>query len=379
MDRLSRFYPDPVITFSVLLLTTMGFLAVLSVKVSPALLSGFDIHDLRKPLFFLFSTFIGFFIMSAVAFFLDYRKLNNQKVVYTLVIVSLLLLFVVLVKKIALGKSVERWLFGTSVQPSELSKLIIVVFIAYYVARKGAIDKLRFFGWAIFVVVAHSLFLFLQPDKGMALFILFLAWTMLWMGGTSPRVYIPVGGIFFVIGAFMIAFGGDYVHRRIMAWQDPIKDSFGSGYQVVQAMLAFMNGGLLGQGYGKGLQKLGPLTQADTDYVLATIGEEMGLPGILFLFALYVILINRLVKIARETVDVFGKLIVAGVSLNILFSVIINVMMAVNMIPPKGIPLPFVSYGVSNLLMNFLALGLVGAVYRRQPHRALLSDRIHPL
>ncbi len=379
MDRLSRFYPDPVVTFSVLLLTTMGFLSVLSVKVSPGLLYGFDIQDLRKPLLFLFSTFIGLFIMSAIAFFVDYRKLNNQKVVYTLVGISLFMLFVVLVKKIVLGKSVERWLFGTSVQPSELSKLIVIVFIAYYVARKGAIDKLRFFGWAIFVVVAHSLFLFLQPDKGMAIFILFLAWTMLWMGGASPRVYIPVGGIFFVLGAFMLFSGGDYVYRRFSAWYDPIRDSFGSGYQVVQAMLAFMNGGLLGQGYGKGLQKLGPLTQADTDYVLATIGEELGLPGILFLFTLYIILIKRLVRMAREVVDVFGKLIVAGITLNILFSVIINVMMAVNILPPKGIPLPFVSYGVSNLLVNFLALGLVGAVYKRQSRHTLLSDRIHPL
>ena len=366
MDRLRRFYPDPVITFSILLLTTMGFLTVLSVKVSPGLLQGLDLQDLRRPLLFFLFSLLGFFIMSAVAFFLDYRKLNDQRTVYALVVISLFLLSVVLLKKVILGKPVDRWLFGTSVQPSELSKLIIVVFIAYYVARKGTIDRLRFFGWAIFVVVVHSIFLFLQPDKGMALFILFLAWTMLWMGGTSPKVYLPVGGIFFLIGAFMIAFGGDYVHRRILAWQDPVKDSFGSGYQVVQAMLAFMNGGLLGEGYGKGLQKLGPLTQADTDYVLATIGEELGLPGVLFIFLLYIILIRRLMRIARETVDVFGKLLVAGVALNIMLSAVINVMMVVNLLPPKGIPLPFVSYGVSNLTVNFLSLGLVGAVYKRQ-------------
>jgi len=372
MERLRRFYPDPVITFTVLLLTVMGFLSVVSVKLTPALLEGIEAHDLRKPVLFFVFTFVGFFVMSATAFFLDYRKLNNQKVVYAFVILSLLLLFVVLVKKVVLGKSVERWLLGTSVQPSELSKLIIIVFVAYYVARKGTIDKIRFFGWAIFVVALHSVFLFLQPDKGMAIFILALAWSMLWIGGTSPKVYFPVGGIFAVLALFMIAFGGDYVHRRLLAWQDPIRDSFGTGYQVVQSMLAFMNGGLLGQGFGKGFQKLGPLTQADTDYVLATIGEELGFPGVVFLLSLYVILIKRLFNIAREVVDVFGKLLVTGVALNILFSAAINLMMAVNLLPPKGIPLPFVSYGISNLMVNFLSLGVVGAVYKRQMHYRLL-------
>ncbi len=372
MERLRRFYPDPVVTFSVLLLTTLGFLSVLSVKLSPSIFQGIDLHDLRKPFLFLVFTLVGFLLMSATAFFLDYKKLNNQKVVYSLVIFSLFLLFVVLVKKFILGKSVERWLVGTSVQPSELSKLIIVVFIAYYVARKGAIDKLRFFGWAVLVVVAHSFFLFLQPDKGMAVFVLVLAWSMLWIGGTSPKVYFPVGGIFFLIAVFMMIFGGEYVHKRIAAWQNPVQDSFGTGYQVVQAILAFMNGGLLGQGFGKGFQKLGPLTQADTDYVLATIGEELGFPGVMFLITLYVILIGRLIRIAGDVVDVFGKLLVAGVALNILFSALINIMMAVNMLPPKGIPLPFVSYGISNLMVNFLSLGLVGAVYKRQLHYRML-------
>ena len=366
MERLSRFYPDPVITFSVLLLTVIGLLTILSVKLSSVFFQGVGLQDLRKPLLFLIFTLLGFFLMSAIAFFLDYKKLNNRRVVYALVIFSLLLLSVVLVKKVILGKSVERWLLGTSFQPSELSRLIIIIFIAYYVARKGTIDRLRFFGWAILVVIAHSFFLFLQPDKGMALFILVLAWSMLWIGGTSPKVYLPVGGIFSLLAILMIAFGGEYVHRRLIAWRNPVQDSFGSGYQVVQAMLAFMNGGLLGEGYGKGFQKLGSLTQADTDYVLATIGEELGFPGVLFLFTLYIILIRRLMRIAKETADVFGKLLVTGITLNIMLSAIINIMMEVNMLPPKGIPLPFVSYGISNLTVNFISLGLVGAVYKRQ-------------
>jgi len=372
LERLRRFYPDPVILFTLILLLLIGFLTILSVKVSPKLLEGLTFSDLRRPLVFLLSSIFGLFLMSAISYFLNYKKLNNQKVIYSFVLLSLSMLLIVLLKKIVLGKSVERWLIGTSLQPSELSKVVIIVFIAYYVARKGSIDKLRFFGWAILVVLAHSTLLFLQPDKGMAIFVLLIAWTMLWIGNTSPRVYIPVGGIFLVMGTFMLLFGGDYVHKRILAWKNPIEDSFGSGYQVIQSLLAFMNGGLLGQGYGKGFQKLGPLTQADTDYVLAVIGEELGFPGVIFIFLLHGILIYRLSRIALETTDVFGRLIVVGTMLMISLSALVNVMMAVNILPPKGIPLPFLSYGTSNLLSNFIALGLVGAVYKRQLHYRLL-------
>ncbi|WP_457600494.1 FtsW/RodA/SpoVE family cell cycle protein [Hydrogenivirga sp.] len=372
MDRLSRFYPDPVLLFSVILLSLIGILSVVSVKVMPHLYSGLEFHHFRKPLLFLLALIPGLLLMSFIAYAFNYKKLNNQRVVYFLVGLSLSLLFFVVLKKMVLGKPVDRWLIGTSLQPSEFSKVIIVIFIAYYVARKGAIDRLKFFGWAIFVVVAHSVFLFLQPDKGMALFIMLLAWGMLWMGGTSPRIYLPTAGLFFLVAVFMLFFGGDYVHRRILAWKNPIEDSFGTGYQVIQSLLAFMNGGLLGQGYGKGFQKFGPLTQADTDYILAVIGEELGLPGVLFVLILYGIVVKRLIKIASEVADTFGKLIVYGVMLNIVLSVVINVMMSVNLIPPKGTPLPFVSYGVSNLVANLLALGLVGAVYKRQLHYRLL-------
>ncbi len=372
MDRLRRFYPDPVVLFTLLLLSLMGLLSVVSVKVAPEIFHGLEPSSLKRPLFSLVFTLIGFLIMSAVAYFLDYRRLNNQKLVYSLVSLSLLFLVVVLLKKVALGKSVERWLIGTSVQPSEFSRIIVIVFVAYYVARKGAINRIRFFGWAIVVVVAHSLLLFLQPDKGMSILILTLAWLMLWIGGTSPRVYLPVGGLFFSVAIFMFSFGGDSTHRRVLAWQNPLEDSFGSGYQVIQSILAFMDGGLLGQGYGKGLQKLGPLTQADTDYVLATVGEEMGLPGITFLFLLYLILFRRLLKIAQEVADTFGKLLVVGVMLNVLIQATVNVMMSVNLLPPKGMPLPFVSYGISNMLANFIAFGIVGSVYKEQLRYRLL-------
>ncbi|HIQ31840.1 MAG TPA: FtsW/RodA/SpoVE family cell cycle protein [Aquifex aeolicus] len=364
-EKLRKLYPDPVLFFSVFLLSTVGFLVVLSVRVSPYIFEGIELSDLKRPILFLLSVLFGFFLMVSLSF-INYRKLNNQRLVYLMVGVSLTLLAVVIAKKLLLGKRVERWLFGGSVQPSEFSKVVITIFVAYYVARKGAIEELRYFLWAVLVVVAHSLLLFLQPDKGMAVLLLTVAWAMLWVGGTSPRVYLPVGFVFVLTGAFMLFTGGDYVLRRLSAWRNPMEDPFGSGYQVIQSLFAFINGGFWGQGLGKGFQKFGILTQADTDYALATIGEELGFPGIAFLLLLYITVARRLIRIARETTDTFGRLLVTGIALHIILSSGINVMMAVNILPPKGIPLPFVSYGVSNMMMNFVSLGIVGAVYRRQ-------------
>ena len=366
MERLSRFYPDPVILFCVILLTLMGFLTIVSVKVAPNLMSGLEVHDFRRPFLFALFSIFGLFLMSAVSYMVDYNKLYNTKLIYFLVGFSLFLLLIVFIKKLILGKSVERWLIGTSIQPSELSKLIVILFIAQYVARKGQISKFQYFFWAMGVVVLHASFLFLQPDKGMAILIGFIAWVMLWVGGTRPSIYLPAGLVIGLTIAFWLFVSGGYTQRRFSAWLDPVQDSFGAGYQVIQALIAFMNGGFWGQGYGKGFQKLGALTQADTDYILATIGEELGLPGIVFLLTLYVVLIKRLIDISQKLVSDFGRLVVFGITLSIMTSMLVNVMMSINLLPPKGIPLPFVSYGVSNLITNFIALGLVGAIYRQQ-------------
>ncbi len=373
MERLSKFYPDPVIFFCLILITTFGFLTLTSIHVVPSIINGFDVISLKKPMIFLIASLVGLFITSFISYILNYKVLNNSKIVYGGVIFSLLLLLLVLFKKVLTGAPVDRWLLGRSVQPSELSKIILVVFVAYYIARKGAIDNFRFFLWAIVMVAIHSFLLFLQPDKGMALFVLAVAWLMLWIGGTHYKIYMPSAGVFILVAAVgLFLTGHGYLLRRFSAWFNPIEDSFGAGYQVIQSLLAFINGGFLGQGFGKGFQKLGALTQADTDYVLATIGEEMGLPGIGFLIFLYALLVYRLFKIAREVSDTFGRLIVVGVALNLLASVSINVMMAINLLPPKGIPLPFVSYGLSNLIVNFFALGLVGSVYKRQLYYRML-------
>ncbi len=363
MERLRKIYPDPVILFTVFLLSLTGILTVFSVKVVPFLFLDEDI-SFRRPLLFVIFTFFGISLMSFISYVFDYRVLKNKKVVYGIIGLSLLMLIVVLIKKYATEKDVDRWLIGTSIQPMEFSKLAIVIFVAHYIARKGYINKWGYFIWITCIVIFHSFLLYFQPDKGMAILILVSAWTLLWIGGVSPKFHIPVGIAFALVIGFFLIFSTDYVRERLKAWFNPMDEIYNKGYQIIQSLISFMNGGLFGVGYGKGFQKLGMLTQADTDYVLSVIGEEFGLAGVIFVFFLYYVLISRLIKIAREVYDTFGKLLIMGVCINLAFGIMVNVLMAVNLLPPKGIPLPFISYGVSNLIMNFVSLGIVGSVYR---------------
>ncbi len=366
MKALKTFYPDPVVVGLVFLIFLFGEITILSIKVFPYIFDGLSVANLKRPLLHLLSFVGGLFLASLISKNFNYRKVNDKLLVYFFISLSILLLLFVVGKKFAFHMPVNRWIWGTSIQPSEISKIILVIFVAYYVANKGNINKLSYFSWVILITALHSFLLFLQPDKGMAIFILASTVILLWYGGTSPKIYLTAFGVFAVLGYLMLTFGGSYIERRFSAWIDPLGDPYDSGYHILQSFLSYINGGLFGMGPGFGLQKLGYLTQADTDYILAIIGEEMGFVGILFLSLLYILLISRLIYISNRVLDTFGKILVAGITINLMLSILISYAMSINLLPPKGIPLPFVSYGVSNMLANMIGLGIVGAIYRRQ-------------
>jgi cell division protein FtsW len=366
MRKLRDFYPDPILMGILLLIFLFGEFTILSIKVFPYLFDGISLESLRRPVLHILAFTGGLFLASFISRKFNYKQVNDKQLVYTLIFLSVFLLLVVLAKKFALQMPVNRWLIGTSVQPSELSKLILIIFVAYYIANKGNINRLSYFSWVILITALHSLLLFLQPDKGMAIFIMVSTFILLWYGGTSPRIYMTAGGIFLILGYLMLSFGGVYVEKRISAWMNPLEDPYDSGYHILQSFLSYINGGIFGMGPGFGLQKLGYLTQADTDYILAIIGEEMGFLGILFLSFLYVLFISRLIYISGKVLDTFGKIIVVGITINLMLSILISYAMSINLLPPKGIPLPFVSYGVSNMLSNMIGIGIIGAIYRGQ-------------
>jgi cell division protein FtsW len=327
----------------------------------------FSFSTYKKLIFQLGTGIVGFFMAALITKF-DYEKLKNPKAIYSIISLNIFLLIVVLLIKYAKHMPVNRWLFGGSLQVSEFSKIINIVFLAYYISRKGEVSATKELLFASFLVAFQSFLIFLEPDRGSAIFLLFIAFIMLWIGNAPPRVLYPATFMFGVLGILFLLLktGGNYVEGRFAAWLNPFAKANTKGYQIIQSLFAFAHGRFFGVGIGEGIQKEGYLPEIDTDYALALIGEEWGFLGVSFVVFLYAGLVYRIFKISNFAENSFGKLIAFGIGMYIATESIWNMMMAMNVIPSKGIALPFISYGSSNLLANLLAIGLVMSVYRKE-------------
>ncbi len=349
----------------VFLLFLMGETAILSVNTIPYLWEmPTSLSIYKKPLLQIAGLIMGLFLSVYLIPRVGYHRIKSKAAAYGFILFSTFLLFLVLVKKIATAKTVDRWLIGSSLQPMEFTKLAVIVFLSYYIVSKDSLKKYRYIFWSTFLVVVNILLLFFQPDIGSALFILLLAGTLLFVGGLPLKVLTLIVGIFFLLGAYMLFGQRGYVYERLSAWMDHFKDAEDAGYQIVQSLYALADGGLWGKGIGKGLQKMGYLPQADTDFVVATIGEELGFVGLCILSLLYFLLSFRLFYWSLRHSDLFGKLVLFGIGMNFALAFLWSVGMATSLLPPKGIALPFVSYGVSNLLMSTVMVGVAQEVIR---------------
>ncbi|ADC89711.1 cell cycle protein [Thermocrinis albus DSM 14484] len=363
---------DRYILTAVLLLFCMGYSVVLSVNLIPFLpenYSKFSIY--KRPLLQLASFLVGLALARWLSF-QNYRVLLRKEWLYSLVGVSTLSLIAVLVKKWATGKAVERWLIGGSLQPLELVKVSLILFVSGYIAIKGSLRKNSYMIWVASIVLLQAFLVSLQPDKGGAVFLLVLALTIMYVGGIPFQVYIPFSVVSAVFVLFLLNAG--YVSERINAWKDPFVDAEDTGYQILQSLYAFARGGLWGVGIGRGLQGRGSLPEADTDYALSVIGEEWGFVGVTLVTSLYALLVFRLLYLSLKVNEPFGRLILLGAGVNFALSFLWNGGMAMNLLPPKGIALPFVSYGVSNLLGSMILLGLCFSVIREYERYRTLSQ-----
>ncbi|NPA32744.1 MAG: FtsW/RodA/SpoVE family cell cycle protein [Aquificae bacterium] len=325
--------------------------------------------NVKLTIFFLFGL-----VLMGVFSRTDYRVFKNKKVIYLTVGISLALLVGVLIRKLvappASGMPV-RWLIGTSIQPSEFSKIVLILFLAYYIGVKGYIEQFKYLLFVLLVILSHALLIALQPDLGMAFFFILLGISLMWLGGVAYRIFVPSLAVLGLAGAGIVALFFDHVKRRFEGWIDPFSDPHDKGYQIIQSLKAIAGGGLFGKGLGKGLHSAVYIRESDTDYIISLIIENLGILGFLVILYLQLLLILKLFRFANRVYGIYEKLIISGVALNIFYSIVVNYAMAFNIIPPKGIALPFLSYGVSNLLANFIGLGIVGSIYRR--HLAVLN------
>lgn len=294
---------------------------------------------------------------------MDHRLLGEQRVVMAILFVSLLLLAATLVPGI--GRTVNgsrRWLrLGMlSFQPSELAKMALVVYMSYYISKKG--ERIRDFMNGITpAYVVAGVFMataVLQPDFGTTMTIALVVGIMLFVGGANflhLAATVLVGLPFMYIAVFHKA----YRARRIFAFLDPWADPQGAGHQIIQSFLAFGSGGIFGRGLGEGRQKLLFLPERHSDFIYAVIGEELGLIGALVVLALFLFILWRGVRIALAAGERFSRLLAFGITLLVSLQALMNMAVVTGMFPTKGIALPLVSYGGSSLVITLASLGVL--------------------
>lgn len=294
---------------------------------------------------------------------IDHRRLSDQRVVLAIMAISFILLAVTLVPGIGrLVNGSRRWLrFGMmSFQPVELAKFAIVVYLSYYIAKKG--ERIRdFMNGMVPAYVVTAVFLsvaVLQPDFGSAMTLAAVAGIMLFAGGAN---IFHIGGTLLAALPFIIFAVAHkaYRWRRIVAFLDPWSDPQGAGHQIIQSFLAFGSGGVFGRGLGEGRQKLFFLPERHSDFIYAVIGEELGLIGALAVILLFLIILWRGVRIALAVGDPFSRLLALGITLLICLQGLINMAVVTGLLPTKGIALPLVSYGGSSLVVTMAALGVL--------------------
>ncbi|MBI5420223.1 MAG: putative lipid II flippase FtsW [Deltaproteobacteria bacterium] len=274
--------------------------------------------------------------------------------------VLLFLVFIPGIRHTANGAS--RWinLRVFTFQPSELAKFVLLAFAAYAIDRKGENPKegFRVFLPMLAVMGAFVAAILKEPDFGMAVVIVASFMAILFIAG-FPWKYLAGAVAAGLAGVAYLIATKPYRLIRLKAFIDPFSQAQAAGYQVVQSLIAFSNGGLLGSGIGAGKQKLFYLPEMHTDYIFSVIGEELGFAGVVAVGACYLTMVWVGFRIARRARDLFGKYLAMGVSSVIGIQALMNMMVGLKMLPPKGMVLPFLSYGGSSLILHLAAMGVL--------------------
>ena len=299
---------------------------------------------------------VGLALLPLVAA-VDYRFLASlQKPLYALVIASLLL--VLLVGQTTYGA--QRWISGSSFQPSELAKVLIVVTLAQFLARhEKEIGRFRYVLISIIYVAVPMGLIYLQPHLGTVI-VLAVVWLIMALMAGMRLLHLGVLGLVGALATPLIWFSlQDYMQKRLLLFINPARDP-AARYNIDQALISIGSGGWLGQGYASGSQsQLHFLRVRHTDFIFSVIGEELGFVGVSLVLIAFMILIWRGLAIATTVKSPFASLIAVGLVSILAFHVFVNVGMTVGLMPVTGLPLPFLSYGGSSLTVNMILIGLL--------------------
>ncbi|MGH7354434.1 MAG: putative lipid II flippase FtsW [Candidatus Rokuibacteriota bacterium] len=350
--------PDMWLFGAAVILLSAGVVMVYSAS---AIVAADRFHDpyffLKKQVFWALLGAGGLWL----AFRVDYRRLERW-VLPTLVVAAVLLVVVLIPPFGQAINGTRRWirLGAVSFQPAELAKLALVLYLAAFLARRReALEDFRR-GLLPPLVVSGGLaaLVLLQPDLGNCVTLVTLTFALLYLAGSPVRhlgwALAPALPL-----VALAVWAAPYRIRRVTAFIDPWSDPRGSGFQIIQSWLAFGNGGLVGQGIGASRQKLFYLPEAHTDFIFAVIGEELGFLGAAAVVLLFTVLVWRGLRVGLRAPEPFGAYLALGITMLIATQTLVNLGVVTGVLPTKGLPLPFISFGGSALVMTMTSTGML--------------------
>jgi rod shape determining protein RodA len=370
-SRMARRAPirhlDPSLLLVTLLLSGYGAVMVHSTTSAGSTASITDANLLvKRQLAFLVA---GMFVLLAVSFF-DYRHLGGfAPVIYGATVLALILVLSPLGEA---HQGATRWInFGAfQAQPSELAKIAVIVTLAAFLAVRKAELRALDIATCLALVAVPSLLIYMQPDLGTMMVFVSLLAALLLVGGARIRHFLALGSLGLIAVVIVLQAGilKDYQVQRLTSFLDPNPDVQSVGYNLTQSKIAIGSGGMRGKGLGgRNTQtSLDFVPEQHTDFIFTAVGEQLGFVGSATLLGLFAFLIWRGLRIAAMSRDLFGSLLASGLVALWAFQIFVNVGMTMGIMPITGIPLPFISFGGSSLITNYVGVGLLLNIHMRR-------------
>lgn len=357
-DSLRKEHCDYALIFLTLALVMVGLLMVYSASaVLAAENFGDSYHFIKRQLVFVLAGVVAMMVGMKI------RYQHYSKVVYGILILAMM--GVVLTYIPGLRREVggaSRWIQAgpIAIQPSEFVKIAMVLFFAYMMDKKMPRIKEFGVGFLPVVLIASVVMTMIlgQRDFGSAMVIGAVMVIMLFVAGTR-FLYLGCMILSALPVLYVLIASVSYRRKRIMAFLDPWSDRYGSGFQIIQSLVSFHEGGLAGKGLGQGQQKLFYLPEAHTDFILSVLAEELGLIGVMVLLGLFLAFLWRGLRVAWRAPDYFGKFLATGIISLFAVEVLFNMMVVMGLFPTKGLALPFISYGGSSMVASMLLVGIL--------------------
>ncbi len=317
--------------------------------------------ELRRQVIFIGIAFIVMFVVAQI----DVRVMRRWAPLMYLFSLGLLVLVLFFGSS---SNGAQRWLDFPGLprfQPSEIMKVVLPLTLAAYFSRRAIPPRFKHIGWSLVILMLPAALIAIEPDLGTALLIAVSGIFVLLLSGISWKlVFSALGAGILSIPALWIFYLQDYQKLRILTFLNPENDPLGAGWNIIQSKTAIGSGGLYGKGWLNGVQsRLDFLPEGQTDFIVAVLGEEFGLAGILFLLILYLMIIGRGLYIAAVSTDMFTRLLAGSISLTFFVYVFVNIGMVSGILPVVGVPLPLVSLGGTSVVTLMLGFGILMSIH----------------